>query len=106
MKDRIAPAIPYSEAMDEFYRTNPEIALEVLNEAIRDGDQEMFLTILGHIIRGWGSVAALADKTELNENTLYRTLSNKGNPTLKTLLNIFKVLGLTFSVNAKKETTI
>lgn len=98
-----ALSVPYSEAMSDFYRDNPEKALQVLNEAIEAGDQKIFMVVLGHIIRRWGSISALAKETELNEHTLYRTLSSCGNPRLKTLLSIFNALGLTLSI--KHRTT-
>lgn len=92
-----AKAIHYDEAMADFYRDNPEMAIGVLNEAIKEGDHETFMAVLGQICRAGMSVADLAKRTGLNETTLHRTLSSKGNPTLKTLLSIFNALGLTLS---------
>lgn len=93
--------ISYEDGMAKLYRENPELGLEVLNEAIKSGDQEMFMVILGHIIRARGSVASLAKEAALNENTLHRTLSERGNPTLKTLLNIFNAMNFELSVTCK-----
>jgi probable addiction module antidote protein len=41
---------------------------------------------------------ALADKTGLSRETLYRTLSKKGNPRLDTLAAILAAYGLRLSV--------
>ena len=90
--------VPYDEAMADLYRENPDLAIATLNEAIKEGDSETFMTILGHIVKSTSSVATLARQTSLNENTLHRTLSSHGNPTLKTLLNIFESLNLQLTV--------
>jgi probable addiction module antidote protein len=43
-------------------------------------------------------MAALADKTGLSRETLYRTLSEKGNPRLATLTSILDAFGLRLTV--------
>ena len=45
-----------------------------------------------------GGMAALAEKTGLSRETLYRTLSEKGNPRLDTLIAILAAFGLRLSV--------
>ncbi|MFZ9759719.1 MAG: DNA-binding protein, partial [Burkholderiaceae bacterium] len=42
----------------------------------------------------------LAQKTQLSRETLYRTLSVRGNPTMKTLNAILKAVGLRMGVTA------
>jgi len=48
-------------------------------------------------------MGALADKTGLSRETLYRTLSNKGNPRLDTLAAILAAFGLRLSVQPTKK---
>jgi probable addiction module antidote protein len=43
-------------------------------------------------------MGVLAEKTGLSRETLYRTLSEKGNPRLDTLAAILEVFGLRLSV--------
>ena len=45
-----------------------------------------------------GRVTKLAEKAELNATSLYRTLSMKGNPELKSLTTLLKVLGMRLAV--------
>jgi probable addiction module antidote protein len=45
-------------------------------------------------------MATIAEKTELSRETLYRTLSKRGNPTIKTLTRILKATGLKIEVTA------
>lgn len=46
-------------------------------------------------------MAALARKTGLSRETLYRTLSTRGNPRLDTLAVILAAFGLRLTVQAK-----
>ncbi|MGH8291772.1 MAG: DNA-binding protein [Steroidobacteraceae bacterium] len=46
-------------------------------------------------------MAALARKTGLSRETLYRTLSARGNPRLDTLAAILKAFGLRLTVQAR-----
>lgn len=45
-----------------------------------------------------GGISGLAKETDLNREALYRTLSERGNPTLDSLSKILRALGLRVSV--------
>ena len=45
-----------------------------------------------------GGVARIAEKTGLNREALYRTLSKRGNPQLRSLTAILNATGLRLSV--------
>ena len=45
-------------------------------------------------------IAVVAEKTHLSRETLYRTLSSRGNPTIRTLNAVLKATGLRFGVSA------
>lgn len=47
-----------------------------------------------------GGMASIAEKAQLSRETLYRTLSNRGNPTIRTLNAVLKATGLRFEVTA------
>ena len=80
---------------------DPDYAAEYLNAALIDEDPAVFLTALKDIADAQGiSVAKIAKKTHLNRESLYRTLSEKGNPRLHTLCLILDALGLHLSVTA------
>lgn len=100
---KLKAAVPFDEAMAILYRKNPTLAVEILNECIKEGDQEMLLVTLGHIIKTFGSVARLAKETSLNENTLHRTLSHHGNPTMKTLFSIMDAMGMRLVIVPKTQ---
>ena len=48
-------------------------------------------------------MAALADKTGLSRETLYRTLSERGNPRLDTLAAILAAFGLRLTVQPARK---
>lgn len=86
-------AIAYDDAMAEMYREQPELAAEVLNISLAEGDPEMLLVTLRHMTKAFGGISQIAALAGLNETTLYRTLSRRGNPNLKTLLGITHAMG-------------
>ena len=77
-----------------------EFAAEFLNAAGEDDDPKTYLTALRKVVDARGGMALIADKTKLSRETLYRTLSTRGNPTIKTLSTILKATGLKIAVSA------
>lgn len=73
---------------------DPELAAEYLSAALEEGAVEQLLIALRAVAEAHGGVAALADKTQLNRQTMYKILSAEGNPTLTTLLAILHAVGL------------
>lgn len=65
-----------------------------------DDDPKTYLTALRKVVEARGGMASVADKAELSRETLYRTLSVRGNPTIKTLTAVLKATGLKFGVMA------
>ena len=89
---------------------DPEEAIAYLRVALeeyeQDGDSEFFLQALRNIAEARGGVSALAKKTHLNRQHLYRALSGKGNPTFHTLDAIIHGLGFRLSVEPLVEDRI
>ena len=77
-----------------------QFAAEFLNAASEDDDPKIYLTALRKVVDTRGGMASVADKAELSRETLYRTLSVRGNPTIKTLTAVLKATGLKFGVTA------
>ncbi len=73
-----------------------------LNAAIEDGDSRVLLLAFRNIAEAYGGMSKLADKTKLARESLYRTLSVKGNPTLTTLKKIAHEFGLKMSFEPEK----
>ncbi len=77
-----------------------EFAAEYLNAASEDDDPKTYLTALRKVVEARGGMASVAQKTALSRETLYRTLSSRGNPTIRTLSAVLKATGLKFGVSA------
>jgi len=93
--------ISYDEVAAEIYRDDPKLAAEILNDCLLEGEQEEFLIALRHMSKAFGGMQELAKTTGLHEKTLYKTLSEKGNPSLKTLLSLIDVMGLQLNITPK-----
>lgn len=65
---------------------------------LADGDPRAVPIALRTVAEAVGGMSALAEKTGLSRETLYRTLSEKGNPRLDTLTAILAAFGLRLSV--------
>lgn len=84
----------HSEATVESFRRDPKFAAAYLNAVLEDGDRAELMTALRYMTEAFGGVSAVAQKTRLNTTTLYRTLSAKGNPELKSFMEIMKAVGM------------
>ena len=80
-------------------RSNAEIAAYI-ESMLADGDARAVPVALRTVADAVGGMAALADKTGLSREALYRTLSEKGNPRLETLTSILDAFGLRLTVRA------
>lgn len=75
------------------YLETPEDVADYLAIALEDGDEKTLQLVLGDIARSEG-MSKIARETGLNRESLYRALSEKGNPTLETIFKVTKALGL------------
>jgi probable addiction module antidote protein len=89
---------PHDDAMAELYRSDPALALEVINGILADGDQAELLIMLRQMAQAFGGVQAVAEQAKLNPTQLYRTLSPSGNPALSSLSAVLKAMGLRLAV--------
>ncbi|MGB6105115.1 MAG: addiction module antidote protein [Pusillimonas sp.] len=88
----------HDEAMAELYRSDPALALDVINGVLEEGDQAELLTVLRQLAQAFGGVQEVARQAHLNPTQLYRTLSPKGNPAFSSLTAILKAMGLRLAV--------
>jgi probable addiction module antidote protein len=73
-----------------------------LDEAIATGDPRLIAKTLGVIARARG-MTQIAQETGLSRESLYRALSDDGNPEFSTLLAVVSALGLQLTVTPKPE---
>ena len=67
-----------------------QVALDIYQ---KDGDVEALLLALRDVAQAQGGIRKLSKKTHLNRESLYKTLSSKGNPRFQTMGLLLKGLG-------------
>jgi probable addiction module antidote protein len=81
---------------------DPRYAAEYLAQVLAEKDSAAFLIALKDVVEAGGGVGRLAGRVGLKRPSLYKILSKNGNPTLATLQEILKPLGLRVSIALEK----
>jgi probable addiction module antidote protein len=87
--------VPYSSS--DYLKTDEDI-VDYLDAAMEDGDSRVLLLALRNAAIAKGGIAKLAEITGLNRESLYKTLSEQGNPQYDTVAAIVHGLGFRFSI--------
>jgi probable addiction module antidote protein len=91
-------SVSHDDAMVRRLRKDPEFAAEYLKAALEDEDEPQVLLIaLRHLAQAQG-IAKVAKAAGVERESLYRALSERGNPRLSTLFAVAKAVGLRLTV--------
>ena len=94
--------VRHDEAVVAMLNADPDFATEYLAAALEEaelpGGQEAVLAALRHIAEVHG-MSAVAARTGISRESLYRALIPKGNPTIKTFLSVVRGAGLHLDVS-------
>ena len=101
-KTKVPPHVSHEEATVLMFRDDPALAAEYLNQVLADGTREELLLAMRYLTTAFGGVPGVARATKLNTRTLYRTLSERGNPELDTFTSLLKAMGLRLAVTPIK----
>jgi probable addiction module antidote protein len=86
------------EKYDNLLR-DPETAAVYLAEFLESGDMELFQEGLRHVAKAQeGGIKAIAEQAQLGRESLYKSLSKKGNPQMATVNKMLAALGLKLTV--------
>jgi probable addiction module antidote protein len=95
-------SMSYNEWEIKTLQNDRELAIEVLKIALEslDNPEECGggLLSLRAVAEAYGGLGAVAAEAGISRESLYRSLSPKGNPTLKTLIAVLNTMGLRLSV--------
>lgn len=95
-------AVSHHEREVEELREDREFAAEYLKaalEALADPDDRgASLLMLRALAEAYGGIGSIAANAGLSRESLYRSLSPKGNPTLKTLIAVLNAMNLRLTV--------
>ena len=104
---KIRGAVSHHEAELAELRDDRELAVEYLKAAMESldnpDDRAAGLLALRTVAEAYGGLGAVAAEAGISRESLYRALSPKGNPTLKTLLAVLKTVGMRLSVEPEKH---
>jgi len=96
--------ITFKEWEQETIGNDRELAIACLQHALQNlhnpEERAACLLSIRAVAEACGGMAAIASEAGLSRESLYRALSPKGNPTLKTLAAILKVMNLRLTVTA------
>jgi probable addiction module antidote protein len=102
MSKKLKAAVSHSEREVAELRADRELAVAYLKAAMESldnpDDRAAGLLALRTVAEAYGGLGAVAAEAGISRESLYRTLSAKGNPTLKTLLAVLKAVGMKLSV--------
>lgn len=93
----MAASKPYQPELIKMLN-DPQLAVEYLNAALEEDDPEVFLLALRNVTEAHGGMAQLAEKAKLNRENLYKMLSKRGNPELRSLDALLHALGFRLAV--------
>jgi len=94
------PTVPYHDFLIERLR-DPDHAGVYLTLCAEESE-DVFLLGLRQVAEALGGVSLLAEKTGLNRESLYKLLSENGNPRLSSLGAIIEAFGLKMSFEPKQ----
>lgn len=78
---------------------DPEVAAEYINQALAYDDVSVILMAIRNVVDAQeGGISAVAERSELGRESMYKMLSSSGNPKLSTLNSLFHGLGLKLEV--------
>lgn len=83
----------------------PEAIAVFMADAFETGNAEHIAQALGIVARAKG-MTELARETGLSREQLYRSFSEKGNPTLRTMLAVMRALGVDMTTRQHAETNV
>ncbi|MCK5481665.1 MAG: putative addiction module antidote protein [Gammaproteobacteria bacterium] len=83
------------------YLHSPEEAAEYLNAAIEDGQPVVMLKALRNVADSSGGMSHLSRETGLTRESLYKALSENGNPRLSSLDAILRAMGLQLNIQPR-----
>lgn len=109
MSKKIIAAVSHHEREVAELRADRELAVEYMKAAMESldnpDDRAAGLLALRTVAEAYGGLGVVAAEAGISRETLYRTLSAKGNPTLKTLLAVLKAVGMKLSVEPEHPVT-
>lgn len=93
----------YRDGIIARLKNNPELQIEHIKAALEEKDMpDVFLLAMRDVAEAHG-FSKFAEDAEMNRESLYRTLSQHGNPKLESIVKMLDALGLRLTVESKQK---
>ena len=110
MSKKVKSAVSHHEREVAELRADRGLAVEYMKAAMESldnpDDRAAGLLALRSVAEAYGGLGVVAAEAGISRESLYRTLSAKGNPTLKTLLAVLKAVGMKLSVQPERRAAV
>lgn len=97
----MAKSVFHDEAMVQLIKDDPAFAPIYLHQAFveidEEGGYEAFILALRHVIEATGGMTAVAKRAGVTRESLYKSLSPKGNPSFKRIAAVASATGFPIS---------
>lgn len=93
----MAKLIDYRKDLIQRLRGDPEYGVGYVNAALEEG-AGAFLVALKDVVDAWCGMSELSRQTEAHRVSIYKMLSERGNPSFKNVEDVLAALGLRFTV--------
>ena len=101
MASRVS-SIPWRDVLIKRLKKDPLEAAGYLTVALEDEDPRVFLIALRDVADAYGGIARISKSAKLNRESLYRMLSDAGNPSIESLTAVLRALGFRLAVEHEK----
>lgn len=92
------PSVSYHDYLIKTLQ-NEKMAMGYLNCALEEGDPKYFLKALRHVVEALYGMTEASKKTKVSRMSLYRILSEKGNPRWENIMDVLRIVGLRFKLD-------
>jgi len=76
-------------------------ASEYLNAHLEDGDLDLFFLAVRNVVKANKPIKDVAEEVGLNRESMYKSLSERGNPRIKNFIEIIRCVGIDFNFKPK-----
>jgi probable addiction module antidote protein len=94
------PSRDYDESLLKAL-ADPDEAAAFLSAALEEDDPALFLRALGQVARARG-MTETAERAGMNRVSLYKALSETGNPELRSVVGVLHAIGLKLEVGVER----
>jgi probable addiction module antidote protein len=98
--------VKHDDALKQRLAKDAKLAAAYLQAALEEDDQAQYLLALRRVAEARGGMTQVAKAAGVSRESLYRSLSETGNPRLTTLNAVLHASGLKLTVQATKRVRV